>query len=152
VKYPLHTATSAEINNMRPSFGRDSRYGSWWTFPLEPYSDRKTCFAEVVPGIDTLIVPATASLLARIYFIRGTHSFYLFQVDVYLGRLYLSLVRTPDTVPSTRLSLVLNREIANANLRVPVMLEGENGCFIWAVWLILLCICLSLRSYGCDRL
>jgi hypothetical protein len=48
-------------------------------------------------------------------------------------------------------SLTLNREIANAILRVPVI-EGENGRFIWAVWLNLLCTCLSLRSYGCDRL
>jgi hypothetical protein len=31
-----------------------------------------------------------------------------------------------------------------------VMLEGENGCFLLAVWLNLPCIYLSLRSYGCD--
>jgi hypothetical protein len=30
--------------------------------------------------------------------------------------------------------------------------RGGERCFLWAVWLNLLCICLSLRSYGCERL
>jgi hypothetical protein len=29
-----------------------------------------------------------------------------------------------------------------------VLVEEENGHFLWAAWLNLLCMCLSLRSYG----
>jgi hypothetical protein len=29
-----------------------------------------------------------------------------------------------------------------------VTLEGENGHFLWAVWLNILCICLSRASYA----
>jgi hypothetical protein len=38
--------------------------------------------------------------------------------------------------------LVMDRELP---VWVLVMLEGENGCFLWAVWLYILCKCLSVR-------